>query len=82
VLHPRLHQVHNFRLLFNGQAPPPLYVDQPVPFGTATLRTNATLNYDAIAQYSVGHHPAGAWPFSSVLHPICCYGLVYLLDSW
>jgi len=62
--------VHNFRLLFNGQAPPPLYVDQPVPFGTATLRTNATLNHDAIAQYSVGHHPAGAWPFSSVLHPI------------
>jgi hypothetical protein len=46
-------QSFNYRLLFNGASPPPMYVDQPVAFGVATLRTNATLDYDATPQYTV-----------------------------
>ena len=46
-------QSFSYKLLNNGAAPPPFYVDQPVAFGPATLRTNTTLDYDAIAQYSV-----------------------------
>jgi hypothetical protein len=46
-------QAHNFKLLWVGLAPPPFAVDQPIPFGQATLRTNTTLNYDAFPQYTV-----------------------------
>jgi hypothetical protein len=49
-------QSFSYKLLNNGAAPPPFYVDQPVPFGTAQLRTNQTLDYDATPQYSVSCH--------------------------
>ncbi len=46
-------QSFSYRLLNNGAAPPPFYVDQPIAFGTAQLRTNKTLDYDETPQYSV-----------------------------
>ena len=46
-------QAHRFRLLPNGNPAPPLSVDQPSANGTAYLRTNHTLDYDAIALYPV-----------------------------
>ena len=49
-------QSFSYKVLNNGAAPPPFYVDQPVPFGTAQLRTNQTLDYDATPQYSVSFH--------------------------
>ncbi len=55
-------QSHRYRLLRTALVPPPLYIDQAdTPW--ACVRTNATLDYDAVALYPVcGPRARADWP--------------------